>query len=268
MSRRAITNEVSSSGTNSTTSGKPTATAAAVFSTPITETDASTNPIVIEPASPMNTRAGWKLRRRKPMQAPASAATTSAGCTRPSESASTQNVPDEIAPMPAARPSMPSMKLRTFISPTIQTIVSGYCNTPVENGERKGSVTWSMLTPAATGTAATPIWAASLAATGRSKTSSAKPTSAHRMAPARIARIGCDRWSASTSTGTTAPTSRARPAAERDDALVHPAATRPVDCTEASCDSRSRPVQQERECDPEGERFEGELRAVVHVTPL
>ena len=77
-------------------------------------------------------------------------------------------MPAEMAPTPAASPSMPSTKLRTFISPTIQMIVSGYCRIPVENGSRIGSVTWSMLTPAATGTIATPIWAANLATTGRS----------------------------------------------------------------------------------------------------
>jgi hypothetical protein len=57
-------------------------------------------------------------------------------------------------------------------------------------------------------------------------------------------------------------------AAQRDDALVHPPASRPVDRTEAPCDPRSRTVQQECEYDPEGERLEGELRAVIHVTPL
>ena len=83
-----------------------------------------------EPASPMKTRAGWKLWRRKPRQAPASAAASSAAPPRLSESARIANVDAVIAPMPAASPSMPSMKLKLFMSATIQSIVTGYCSAP------------------------------------------------------------------------------------------------------------------------------------------
>ena len=83
-----------------------------------------------EPASPMKTRAGWKLWRRKPRQAPASAAASTAAPPRLSESARIANVEAVIAPMPAARPSIPSMKLKLFISATIQSIVTGYCSAP------------------------------------------------------------------------------------------------------------------------------------------
>ena len=38
----------------------------------------NTRPISIDPLSPMNSRAGWKLWTRKPTQAPASAALSSA----------------------------------------------------------------------------------------------------------------------------------------------------------------------------------------------
>ena len=48
---------------------------------------------------------------------------------------------------------------------------------------------------------------------------------------------------------------------------MHPAPTWPVDSTDASSEPRRRPVQQERDCEPERERCEGELRAVIHVRP-
>ncbi len=56
-------------------------------------------------------------------------------------------------------------------------------------------------------------------------------------------------------------------APQRDDAVVHPPPSRNVDGAEASRDARRRTVQEERECEPERERFEGELRAVIHVEP-
>ena len=48
---------------------------------------------------------------------------------------------------------------------------------------------------------------------------------------------------------------------------MHSSPSRPVDGTEASSNTRRRTVQEERECEPERERFEGELRAVIHVRP-
>jgi hypothetical protein len=58
LSRRATTNDVSMIGTASTSSGKKSATVAAVFSSPCTESVASTNPSSIAPESPMKIRAG------------------------------------------------------------------------------------------------------------------------------------------------------------------------------------------------------------------
>ena len=97
LSRRATTNPVSRIGTASTSSGKNRATVAAVFSSPSTETAASTNPSSIAPESPMKIRAGKKLWRRKPSVAPRTIAERTPAFGLPSESAITANVPPAIA---------------------------------------------------------------------------------------------------------------------------------------------------------------------------
>ncbi len=56
--RRKTTNVVSKIGTASTSSGKNSATVAAVFKSPCTATVASTNPSSSAPESPMKIRAG------------------------------------------------------------------------------------------------------------------------------------------------------------------------------------------------------------------
>ena len=58
LSRLAKTNDVSTIGIASTTSGKNRATVAAVFRRPWIDTAASTNPSNIAPESPMKIRAG------------------------------------------------------------------------------------------------------------------------------------------------------------------------------------------------------------------
>ena len=141
-----------------------------------------------EPASPMNTRAGWKLWRRKPRHAPASAAASSAAPPRLSESARIANVDAVIAPTPAARPSMPSMKLKLFISATIQSIVTGYCSAPRSSGCSSGSVRWSIVAPGGRPGWRRPTSSPANFAIGLiSKRSSSRPTAAHTQAPSRIA---------------------------------------------------------------------------------
>jgi hypothetical protein len=63
------------------------------------------------------------------------------------------------------------------------------------------------------------------------------------------------------------PREQRQAASQRDDAVMHSAPAWPVDSADASSEPRRRPVQQERDCEPERERCEGELRAVVHVEP-
>ena len=110
----------------------------------------------------MKIRAGKKLWRRNPTQAPATIAESTAASTLPSDSAITAKVTPEIAQTPEASPSMPSRKLTMFITATIQTIVSG---TPIHGGTstapRNGSVKWSIQTPNAVGIAAASTWPAS-----------------------------------------------------------------------------------------------------------
>ena len=77
--RFATTNVASSAGTARISSGKNSATTAAVFRTPWIATQASSSPSRFDPASPMKIEAGWKLCQRKPTDAPAvSAASTPA----------------------------------------------------------------------------------------------------------------------------------------------------------------------------------------------
>ena len=142
-------------GTASTSSGRNSTTVDAVFSSPATDTDASVNPSTSAPESPMKIRAGKKLCRRKPTQAPATIADRTAASTLPSESAITAKVTPAMAQTPDASPSMPSRKLTMFMTATIQRIVTG---TPIQGGTstapRNGSVKWSIQTPNAVGIAA------------------------------------------------------------------------------------------------------------------
>ena len=89
-----------------------------------------------------------------------------------------------IVHTPAARPSMPSEKLTTFIIPTSQITVStppafGNCRPPM-----KGSVMSVTTAPASTAITAAAICPRSLTAGCRSRTSSIAPTNVIRPAPA------------------------------------------------------------------------------------
>ena len=149
-----------------------------------------TKPSSIDPASPMKTRAGWKLKTRKATQAPASDAAMMAGSARPSEAARIAKVVAPSPVMPAASPSIPSVKLIMFTSATNQRIVRGYCAQPRSPTPRNGSVMWSMVRPAATGMAAQAAWPASLTAGVRPQMSSTAPRRVIRMAPVTSARSG------------------------------------------------------------------------------
>ena len=69
----------------------------------------------------MKIDAGWKLCQRKPTDAPAVSAASTAASSRLSESAITANVAAAIVQTPAASPSAPSVKFTTFITATIPT---------------------------------------------------------------------------------------------------------------------------------------------------
>ncbi len=97
-----------------------------------------TKPRNIDPASPMKTLAGWKLKTRKATHAPARAAAMIAGSARPREAARMAKVVAPSPVMPAARPSMPSLKLIMFTIATNQRIVSGYWAGPRSPTPRNG----------------------------------------------------------------------------------------------------------------------------------
>ena len=198
-------------GTARTSSGRNSTTVDAVFRRPATEIDASVNPSTSAPESPMKIRAGKKLCRRKPMQAPATIADSTAASTLPSDSAITANVTPEIAQTPEASPSIPSRKFTMFITATIQTIVSG---TPIHAGTStaptNGSVKWSIQTPNAVGIAAARTWPASFGTGASPRKSSIAPTTQATAAPSRIPRISPER-SRNARAGTRIPMKIARP---------------------------------------------------------
>ena len=88
----------------------------------------------------MKIDAGWKLWNRNPSAAPAVIAASIAAPVTSRSNAITENAIPSIVHRPAARPSTPSEKLTTFISPTSQITVStppvlGNWSAPM-NGQR------------------------------------------------------------------------------------------------------------------------------------
>ena len=90
------------------------------------------NPKNIEPISPINILAGLKLNIKKPRHAP-SIINVSVISKLPILciiNAITPIVVKNIVPIPAARPSNPSIKLIIFITAIINITVNGYANQP------------------------------------------------------------------------------------------------------------------------------------------
>jgi hypothetical protein len=100
------------------------------------------------------------------------------------------NVAAEIVHTPAARPSTPSVKLRTFITATIPNTVSAAPPTsPSSMVPTSGIEISSTVTPESTGTSAAATWPRSFTAGGRSIRSSTAPISAIAAAPSKIPRV-------------------------------------------------------------------------------
>src|SRR5713226_3395216 len=109
--RRMMAQAVSRMGMMRARIGTASAYTTAPFATDSTEMAARVKPRKWLPASPMNTRAGCRLKSRKPTQAPIRAPariTMSHFC---KVMAATRMVPATIATTPAARPSTPSRKV-------------------------------------------------------------------------------------------------------------------------------------------------------------
>src|SRR6266508_3721791 len=157
-----------------------TSRAAATFAVPKIDSTASIVPTKVTPVVPRKSRAGWKLNRRKPPVAPASAKAIHAtnGSLTCGSSASAPSVSAAIAATPAASPSSPSMKLRATFIPTIQKTVKAIATTPAisMSPSPSGSFTKSMRRPAATMTAATTSRPRNCQRARSSKTSSIRPS--------------------------------------------------------------------------------------------
>ena len=144
LSRFSITNEVSRIGIARITSGATTATAAVVFMTPLIATPARTKPSSIDPGVAHEHPGGVEVEHQEAAHAPARAAAMMAGSLRPSEAARIANVVAPRPLIPAASPSIPSVKLIMFTRATNQSTVSGYCAGPRSPTPRNGSVMWSI----------------------------------------------------------------------------------------------------------------------------
>ena len=84
----------------------------------ITATAANAPPKASDPVSPIKTLAGCALYRKKPRQAPASAAQKIARCGLPKYMAITAYASAATVVVPAAKPSRPSVRLTAFVVPT------------------------------------------------------------------------------------------------------------------------------------------------------
>ena len=104
---------------------------------------------------------------RKPAEAPAVSAARMPASSRSSDRQITANVAAAIVQTPAASPSTPSVKFRTFITATIPISVSGAASEPRSTAPTNGSVKFSTVTFACTGTSAAANWPASLSRRGQ-----------------------------------------------------------------------------------------------------
>ncbi len=198
-------------GTASTSSGSSSTTVDAVFRRPWIDTAARMNPRQSAPESPMKIRAGKKLWRRKPRQAPATIAERIAGSGLPRDSARIAYVTPAIPHTPAASPSMPSRKLTMFITATMKSIESG---TPIHAGmsstPMNGNVMWSIQTPNIGGIDAATNWPASFTDGESPRKSSTAPTTVAIAAPSSTPLLSPER-SRNASAGTRIPRKIASP---------------------------------------------------------
>ena len=143
-----------------------------------TAAEAITNPMNIEPVSPMNIRAGAQLCTRNPRQPADSATSNSARPVRPArEAAAARSVQPPTAVI-AAAPSMLSSRLKEFVSTTIHAAVSTGSAQPPNTSIRQPQAT----TPAAARHSTVIRYSL-----GTGLTSSTRPTSAISRPAARRA---------------------------------------------------------------------------------
>ena len=112
---------------------------------------ASAPPMKKEPTSPMNTRAGLALKRRKPISAPTIAPAKMAtfrselDCAGSAAAMATQisaMVAKSNSEQPASKPSRPSSRLAEFTVPTSTKIITGMYTQPRSHSTlKKGTIT-------------------------------------------------------------------------------------------------------------------------------
>ena len=81
----------------------------------------------------MKILAGYLLNTKNPKQAPASMINGRDPLRFPVEIANIAEAADAIARIPAARPSIPSIRFTEFIEPIIPNITTGIINNPILN---------------------------------------------------------------------------------------------------------------------------------------
>jgi len=121
--RRIITSAVSTIGMPSSSSGSDALAADDSFWVAMIASAPSVNPRTWLPASPMNTRAGWVLKRRNPRIAPAWISATVTTVESPLDAPSSATALRHSSTMPPARPSRPSDRFTAFVTPTRNTKV-------------------------------------------------------------------------------------------------------------------------------------------------
>ena len=125
-----IAKVVSNIGIPSAKIGTTTAKVAADLIAASIEITDKAKPRNSEPVSPINIFAGLKLNGKKPIAPPASATRRIVDVISFDIYAIKERVMADIAEIPAASPSSPSIKLTVFVIPTIQNTVSGRAKIP------------------------------------------------------------------------------------------------------------------------------------------
>src|SRR6266852_4559894 len=123
--RRITASATSSIGNPSDTIGIATATIVGAFCDPASASAANMNPMNKLPESPKKIVAGWKLNRKNPSVAPASAIAKNATSGFGAISDITNTTTVENTADPAASPSNPSIKLNAFVISSTHNTVSG-----------------------------------------------------------------------------------------------------------------------------------------------
>ena len=119
--------------------------------------------------------------------APQTMAASAAASARPKDTASSANAPAAIATMPAASPSMPSIRFTRLARKAIHRTVTGYEAQPRLSEPITGRLRWSIRRcQPSTGISARAITASAFGPGRRPRVSSSRPTAATAAVPIRM----------------------------------------------------------------------------------